>query len=68
MVQLLESQIVLTKVNALKGHDALPELVYFDQGEDEGLTGLFISGDKYADMGAPDKLTVTIVPGDRLNP
>ena len=67
MARLNESQTVLDRSDSSDSD----EEVYFDKGDDEpspsNLRDLYIPRQMWEDMGNPDKITVTVVPGDALN-
>lgn len=64
----------LTKTRAVLVHvDTLARAVVFAGVEDvidvdEGATALYLATNVWLDMGSPRTITVTVRPGDRLNP
>ena len=59
-----------TRVLDLDVLDEDPDIVYFTATDDTGhaTTDLMLTAADYRDLGSPARVTVTIEPGDRLNP
>ena len=68
-------EAVLTRSRTVLTHNPegrLQTVVYFDRGADEEpnaghLNSIDIPRQMWKDLGQPDKLTITIEPGDKLN-
>jgi hypothetical protein len=61
--------IVTTARRVLDLGDQVDDAVSFTSGdEDEAATELWIPATDWVDLGQPDQVTVTIRPGDTLNP
>jgi hypothetical protein len=66
----LEQTIRILTLDTAPGYGGNPDAVYSTADEDtlELTTMLVIDADDYVELGEPDTITVTIRPGDHLNP
>lgn len=66
MVALIKTEYVMDKVNEGGGRNVY--ITRKPESPDEDIVFMVMPRDKWLDMGSPDTVTLSVRPGDHLNP